>query len=259
MKTILGLLLVTYLYGQKFELYNSLINSIHGTTDQIVWNESRWQDFIDGELDPSLYVSRRAQLEPDSGCIEFFARFDVDNNGFYDLACADDSGPAPRYLRLYKGYPFGYRPESLLVYPIPSAGNIDLADLNLDGWAELIHSGWSTGYATIYWGTPNGPSATNTTTLPYQGYSEAVSVYDLDRDTYLDIIIGSSNGRIYIYWGSSSGYSQANRTEVNVQYSAGHNIEIADFDKDGWGDITVALLNQKKKTNVYLGTKTQNP
>ncbi|MEO0114568.1 MAG: FG-GAP-like repeat-containing protein [candidate division WOR-3 bacterium] len=257
MKTILGLLLVTYLYGQKFELYNSLINSIHGTTDQIVWNESRWQDFIDGELDPSLYVSRRAQLEPDSGCIEFFARFDVDNNGFYDLACADDSGPAPRYLRLYKGYPFGYRPESLLVYPIPSAGNIDLADLNLDGWAELIHSGWSTGYATIYWGTPNGPSATNTTTLPYQGYSEAVSVYDLDRDTYLDIIIGSSNGRIYIYWGSSSGYSQANRTEVNVQYSAGHNIEIADFDKDGWGDITVALWTHNQNPVIYWGPNRQ--
>lgn len=257
MSKFLIIILATTILGVKNPSFDSPLASLKEKTDQMVWNESRWQDFIDGEIDPSLYVSRRAQLEPDSGCIEFFARFDVDNNGYYDLGCADDSGPAPRYLRLYKGYPFGYRPESLLVYPIPSAGNIDLADLNLDGWAELIHSGWSTGYATIYWGTPNGPSATNTTTLPYQGYSEAVSVYDLDRDTYLDILIGSSNGRIYIYWGSSTGYSQANRTEVNVQYSAGHNIEIGDFDKDGWGDITVALWTHNQNPVIYWGPNRQ--
>ncbi len=219
-------------------------------TDQIIWNESNWQDFIDGEIDPSLYVSRRAQYESDSGCVEFFARFDVDNNGFYDLGCSDDSGP---YLRLYRGTPFGYFNDSVLLYPVPAAGNIDLADLNLDGWAELIHSGWNTGYATIYWGTPTGPSSTNTTTLPYQGNSEAVSVYDLDRDTYLDILIGSSNGKIYIYWGSSTGYSQGNRYEIDVQYMAGHNIEIGDFDKDGWGDITIALWTHNENPVIYWG------
>jgi FG-GAP-like repeat/FlgD Ig-like domain len=218
--------------------------------DQIIWNESHWQDFIDGQVDPSLYVSRRANLEPDSGCVEFFARFDVDNNGFYDLGCADDSGP---YLRLYRGTPFGYFADSVLLYPVPAAGNIDLADLNLDGWAELISSGWNTGHATIYWGTPNGPSATNTTELPYSGNSEAVSVYDLDRDTYLDILIGSSNGKIYIYWGSSTGYSQSNRYEINVGYAAGHNIEIGDFDKDGWGDITVALWTYNENPVIYWG------
>jgi hypothetical protein len=243
------LLFISTSLGATKDIEN--INKItKNETDQIIWTESNWQDFIDGEIDPSLYVSRRAQYEPDSGCVEFFARFDVDNNGFYDLGCSDDSGP---YLRLYRGTPFGYFADSVLFYPIPAGGNIDLADLNLDGWAELIHSGWNTGYATIYWGTPTGPSSTNTTTLPYQGNSEAVSVYDLDRDTYLDILIGSSNGRVYIYWGSSSGYSQANRYEIDVQYMAGHNIEIGDFDKDGWGDITVALWTHNENPVIYWG------
>jgi len=149
------LLFISTSLGATKDIEN--INKItKNETDQIIWTESNWQDFIDGEIDPSLYVSRRAQYEPDSGCVEFFARFDVDNNGFYDLGCSDDSGP---YLRLYRGTPFGYFADSVLLYPVPAAGNIDLADLNLDGWAELIHSGWNTGYATIYWGTPTGPSS----------------------------------------------------------------------------------------------------
>jgi len=258
-KGVMIIFLIVIFATNLFGVQNKSLNVLSKTsptrpTDQVVWNESRWQDFIDGEIDPLLYVSRRAQLEPDSGCVEFYARFDVDNNGYYDLGCADDSGP---YLRLYKGYPFGYSPDSVLLYPITAAGNIDLADLNLDGWAELIHSGWNSGHATIYWGTPTGPSSTNTTELPYFGNSEAVAVYDLDRDTYLDIIIGSSIGRIYIYWGSSSGYSQANRTEVNVQYAAGHNIEIADFDRDGWGDITVALWTDNSNPVIYWGPNRQ--
>ena len=223
-------------------------------TDQTLWNESRWQDFVDGQIDPSLYVSRRAQLEPDSGCVEFFARFDVDNNGFFDLGCADDSGP---YLRLYKGNELGYSPSNVLLYPVAASGNIDLADLNLDGWAELIHSGWNSGHATIYWGTPNGPSSSNTTELTYQGNSEAVTVYDLDHDTYLDVIIGSSQGRVYIFWGSATGYQSNNRSDVNVRFAAGHNLEIADFDKDGWGDIAVSLWTHDTNPVIYWGPNRQ--
>jgi hypothetical protein len=112
---------------------------------EVQWVESRVSDFTDGETDPTLYVSNRAQLEPDSGCVEFFSRFDVDNNGYYDLGCSDDSGP---YLMLYLGTSSGYSPTDRLKYPIPAGGNIELADLNLDGHAELIHSGWACGRGT---------------------------------------------------------------------------------------------------------------
>ncbi|MBM3323109.1 VCBS repeat-containing protein, partial [candidate division WOR-3 bacterium] len=219
------------------------------------WVETTHADFADGIIDPQMYVSLRGQLEPDSGCVEFFSRFDVNNDGWYDLGCSDDSGPN---LTIYLGSPAGYFPESRLRYgPLGSGGNIDLADLNLDGHAELIHSGWRDGRAAIYWGTPSGPSPFDTTVLDYDGEGEDVSVYDLDKDAYLDILVGSSNGRLYIFWGSKDGYLTSNRSAVNLGRSLGHNIEVADLDRDGWGDIVLSSWTWGENPIVYWGPNRQ--
>jgi hypothetical protein len=214
------------------------------------WIETSQADFADGRVDPSMYVSFRSQLEPDSGCVEFFTRFDVDNNGYYDLGCSDDSGP---YQRLYLGTDSGYYYGNHIFYPTVSGGNIELADLNLDGFAELVHSGWRSGHATIYWGTMVGPDPNDTTVLAYGGQCEDVCVYDLDKDGYLDIILGSSNGTLYIFWGTRTGYSSGNRTDVAIGYSIGHNTEIGDFDQDGWGDIAFSCWTHDEFPIVYWG------
>jgi hypothetical protein len=224
--------------------------SLQLLTLPVRWIETSHRDFADGQVDPQMYVSWRAQLDPDSGCVEFFSRFDVDNDGFYDLACSDDAGPN---LRLYLGDTGGYLPTRRLTYPIPSGGNVELADLNLDGWAELIHSGWRSGFASIYWGTPSGPSPTDTTTLEYGGQSEDVCVYDLDKDGYLDVILGSSDGYLYIFWGSATGYSSSNRTLISLGYSLGHNIEVGDLNQDGWGDLALSTWTYNQNPIVYWG------
>ncbi|MEO0074302.1 MAG: VCBS repeat-containing protein, partial [candidate division WOR-3 bacterium] len=217
---------------------------------QRLWVETSVNDFRDGILDPSMYVSPRALLDPDSGCVEFFARFDVNNDGYIDLACADDSGP---YLHLYWGSDSGYYPTNTRRYSVPGGGNVDIADLNLDGYAELIHSGWRSGHVTVYRGTPWGPSPTDTTWLIISGQSEAVAIYDLDRDSYLDILAGSDNGSIYVFWGSRNGYSTTNRSNLYLGGSVGHNIEVADFDRDGYGDIAASLWSRGSNPIVYWG------
>jgi len=216
----------------------------------VQWVETSHSDFADGIVDPQMYVSWRAQLDADSGCVEFFSRFDVDNNGFYDLACSDDSGP---YLRVYLGSSSGYTPTYRLMYPIRSGGNIDLADLNLDGYAELIHSGWRSSRLVIYWGTSGGPSPYDTTSLSYTGQGEDVCVYDLDKDGFLDIILGSSSGDLYIFWGDAFGYSSSRRTIVTLGYAIGHNIEVADYDRDGWGDLALSSWTYDQNPIVYWG------
>ncbi|MEO0079496.1 MAG: VCBS repeat-containing protein, partial [candidate division WOR-3 bacterium] len=215
-----------------------------------VWAETRVEDFRDGMVDPMMFVSRRAQLDPDSGCVEFFSRFDVDNNGYFDLVCADDSGP---YLRLYFGSSSGYSPERRRLFPVPGGGNIDLADLDLDGRAELVHSGWRSGHVTIYWGSDSGPSPSDTTWLVVSGQSEAVAVYDLDRDSYLDVLAGSDNGMLYIFWGSASGYSSANRSSVFLGGAIGHNLEVADLDRDGFGDVVASMWSRAQAAVLYWG------
>ena len=47
---------------------------------QIRWVETTQPDFADGYIDPNLYASWRANLDSDSGCVEWFPRFDLDNN-----------------------------------------------------------------------------------------------------------------------------------------------------------------------------------
>ncbi len=216
-----------------------------------IWIETTPGDFLDGEIDPLLYVSRRLQVEgtdpADSGAIEFYPRFDANGDGFFDLVggtATNDVHPGNTYI-IY-GTPQGYAtPDSQPIvadtFLSDSSGNSDLADLNLDGYPELIHSGWGTGYCKIYWGTPSGPDPNNFTALP-NGNAEAVYVYDLDRDGYRYIILAGDDGNLYVYWGE--GYDPAtmyssSRRSVRGLSTVGHNIEVADLNKDGYPDVIV--------------------
>jgi hypothetical protein len=204
-----------------------------GVSSSLVrWCETSHSDFADGIVDPQMYVSRRAQLELDSGCVEFFARFDVNNDGYYDLVSSSFNGPN---LRLWLGDSVRYGLHRVINYAISSGGSADLADLNMDGYAELVHSGFQS-HCSVFWGSASGPLPDSETQLP-NGNAEDVYVYDLDKDGFLDIVLGGDYGSMYIYWGSPQGYSVANRTVVPLGNSLVFNIEIADFDKDGWGDI----------------------
>ena len=200
-------------------------------------------DFRDGQWDPLIYVSRRLQVEssnpPDSGAVEIYPRFDANRDGYYDLLSAVAAGGSGGYIRVWFGGPNGYFSTNYWQAQSDSGGNMDMADLNLDGWPELIHSGWGTdgGQCTIYWGRPTGYSASDTTRLP-NGRAEAVYVYDLDKDSYLDILLAGDDGNFYVYWGGPSGYSQANRSTRNLS-TVGHNIEVADLNKDGWPDVVL--------------------
>jgi len=221
------------------------------------WIETHWSDFQKGTYDAEIYISRRLQSETnptDSGCIEYHPKFDVNNDGWYDLISADRDGP---YLRLWFGSSSGYSGGNSIIYPITWGGNCDISDLNIDGYPELIHSGWEMGNFCIYWGTPSGPSPTDTTKLP-NDKAEAVYVADLDKDTYLDIITaGHYSGKIFIYWGTPGGphgvtYSTANRTIISTPTQGlAHNIEVSDLDKNGWLDIIVIMYAWPHDVNIY--------
>jgi hypothetical protein len=227
-----------------------------------VWIETTPQDFMDGWYDPLLYVSRRLQKEganpADSGAVEFYARFDANRDGYYDLISADNSGPL---VRLWFGGPTGYQSSNVRYFPVTYGGNCDMADLNLDGWPELIHSGYNSGECRIYWGSQaaGGPDPNNYTSLP-NGKGEAVFVYDLDRDTYLDVIIaGNFSYTLMVYWGGPGGYSSGNvSTRAFGSYLA-HNLEVVDLDKDGYTDIIlIAHLETPPKIYILWGDGDRN-
>ncbi len=149
---------------------------------QVTWIETSQSDFADGWIDPNLYVSFRANLESDSGAIEWFSRFDLDGNGYADFVSVDHNWPY--FLRIWYMGATGLDSSQYLPMGGPG-GNCDYADLNVDGFTEIIHSGYLTHNLSIYWSTLGSFSATDTTNL-YNNNSEATYVADFDKDGYLD-------------------------------------------------------------------------
>ena len=204
---------------------------------EALWVDTHYNDFMQGTYDAETYISRRLELEispGDSGCIEYHAKFDVNNDGWYDLVSSEKMGPS---IKIWLGSSSGYSPSNYLAYPVTWGGNCDVSDLNLDGYPELIHSGIYMGYACIYWGTATGPSPTDTTLLPNDD-AEAIYVADFDKDTYLDIAVGGSESTLYLYWGSAAGYSTSDRLALYLGRMP-HNIEASDLDMNGYLDLIV--------------------
>ncbi len=201
-----------------------------------IWYETSWQDFVDGELDPALFVSRRAETDCTPGAIEFSAYFDVNKDGWYDFTTTDWFGPN---CHIYLGGPAGYSSSNRLTYPIPSGGSAIFADLNLDRNPEMLLPGNNYNNLTIYQGTLNGPSPSDTFSLIGPGMNEAVFCADIDRDAYLDIIVGycTNGAAVGVFWGSENGYSSANKTIIPLGANVCFNLEVADLDQDGWQEI----------------------
>ncbi len=210
----------------------------------LTWVETTGPDFADGMFTNNIYSSCR-----DRGAVEFIPRLDLNHDGLIDVVCPDDSGP---YLRAYFNSPTGFDSAHSRHYPITGGGGVDLADLDCDGFTDLIHAAWHSRHVVVYWGTGSGPSPDDTTWLRTGGKSEAVMVHDFDRDTYLDILATTDSSTVCVFWGSASGYSSANRTVFTLYGKVGHNLEVADFDQDGWPDVAAVSWTSLQSAVIYM-------
>ncbi|MCP4362739.1 MAG: PKD domain-containing protein, partial [Chloroflexi bacterium] len=125
-------------------------------------------------------------------------------------------------------------------------GGGGVADLNQDGYPDLVLGGYNDGdyfaYSYIYWGSASGYSQTNRTGLNAYG-TLAVDIGDLNKDGYLDLVLasyydGNSATNSYIYWGSETGYSWLDRNTVPT-YRA-RDVKIADLNNDTHPDLVFA-------------------
>ena len=209
----------------------------------VTWRETTQPDFADGYIDPNLYASWRYSLEAPvyRGAVEWFPRFDLDGNGYPDFVSPDFNSPCS--LRIWFMGPSGL--DHFQFIPMSnSGGDCDFADLDWDGDAEIIHSGYWTGRTTIYWNS-GGVFSESDTTIMNNDDGEAVYVADLDADGYLDIIVGGDHNTLYIYWGASGmthPWGVGSVTTFNLFSSVVHNIECADLDNDADLDLLVLHL-----------------
>ena len=177
----------------------------------------------------------------------FIGLADLNGNGYLDLIITMISEDVSFVLW---GGPDGFSFANRQNFRVRHACNCKVADLNGDGYPELIWGGHSPtpgvphdAYLYIYWGGPNGYSESRCTLLPSNAVN-SISIADFNNDGLLDIFIASyQNAKerdlpSYIYWNSPEGFAPDRRTELATHAVSGS--IAADLDGDGYIDLAIA-------------------
>ncbi|MCC6588100.1 MAG: VCBS repeat-containing protein [Bryobacterales bacterium] len=179
---------------------------------------------------------------------------DLNRDGFPELVFCNyiHNYPGLRSAYVYWGSQKGYAANQRTELPTNWAAGVAAADLNNDGYPELVfaNQGAEAGLENIsrdlgmdsfiYWGSAKGFDAAHPGRLPTNGASD-VTIGDFNGDKRLDIAFLNAvrqNKGVQVFWGASDGYSAA-RTET-IPLADPTALRSADLDRDGRTDIVIA-------------------
>ena len=173
---------------------------------------------------------------------------DVNKDGYLDLLFPDKR----QFVLTYLGGCEGYSYEHTRKVPCPglkTGGHITTADLNRDGWLELIVTtmGHYTGLKDtlhVFYGSKQGYHAENSQKL-LDGYSPLGSAAaDFNRDGNLDVLVSaysSPNARVLpaqLFWGNGKTLDLDHPANLPAEGSGG--VMPSDLNRDGWVDLFLA-------------------
>ena len=139
-----------------------------------------------------------------------------------------------------------------------------LADLNNNGWLDLVLGQLGSDRCFILWGGPDGFDFNRRQTLSVvRGISADAA--DLTGNGYLDLIIGGHlpqphgphDSFVYVYWNGPEGLSEARRMQLPA--NTVNTLGVADFNKDGRLDLFVGCYHDGRARDIdsfiYWGGK----
>jgi hypothetical protein len=199
-------------------------------------------------LDPKTYVD----LPHFGGGFYHVLAADVNKDGWLDLvgiafSYDHEHESLAKSSAIYYGSPDGFTLENAQPLPTSSRGNGMLADVNKDGWIDII---WADrrGYLGIYLGGPSGYSVDRMWKVPLEGIDvgeiPAVSCADLNEDGWLDIILSymghytRTTSGFFLLYGGPDGYS-ADRMEFHETDASSILISAADLNNNEHLDLLV--------------------
>jgi hypothetical protein len=139
-----------------------------------------------------------------------------------------------------------------------------IADLNKDGFLDLIFPDVDRENVDLFWGSPGGDYGRDNHTLLKVHSASTVEIADLNADGWLDLILGgvydmARHGRpmrhATLVWGGAEGFDSSRSLRLEAYESEEQSV--ADLDKDGYLDIVMtnyhAYTTRKLPCFIYWG------
>ena len=199
------------------------------------------------------YLAERKQFLPGIGTAAV-AMADLDKDGHLDILLANelhpkaeaefaqgDDYPIPSYI--YWGSKEGYEVSRRSELPTAGARDVKVADLNQDGFEDIVYANKIGNSSFIYWGGPGehgGLARNRRTEVPTQ-QSSRCAVADLNEDGRVELIFSQENNQktnefsSVIYWNSSEGFAASRKTELPTLGAL--DVGVADLNGDRLPDV----------------------
>ncbi len=178
---------------------------------------------------------------------------DLNNDGYLDLVLVGFNFPE---ILVFYGGPDGFDTDNPVRIRMDVDGEkwdnprwIYLADLNNDGWLDLVVPQISSDRSFILWGGIDGFSMERRHDLSVV-HASCAQAADLTGNGWLDLIIaghtqdryGPHDAFVYIYWNGPDGIREDRRTQLPT--NGVNAMTVADFDNNGVLDIFLANYHQ---------------
>ncbi|CAF4188254.1 unnamed protein product, partial [Adineta steineri] len=167
---------------------------------------------------------------------------DFNNDKKVDIVVIDSG--TDRIVTLIKYDTGSFRNQSTFSTGTDSAPSaVAVADLNNDGWLDFVSANSGSGNVGIFLGLSNGTFSNQTTySTGIKPLTVAVTIVDLNNDSYLDIVAANFwNDNVGIFLGYGNG-TFTNQTTFNTSYFSRPSAVISgDFNNDSRLDIAVSL------------------